>query len=74
MRKYPIEVTEPRNTITKLKKTIEFNSGLDKTEEMISEVKDRVVELTHLEKQKENRVKRAEGTYGTTSSRKTFTF
>ena len=56
IRKYQIEDTELKNTINSLKNTREeFNSRLDKVEERISEFKDRAVELTHSEQQKEKK-------------------
>ena len=56
-RKYQIEVTELKNTITEMKNIPErFNITLDEAEERISELKDRVVELTESEQQKEKKI------------------
>lgn len=51
--KYQTEVTELKNTITKLKTTLEgFNSRRD--EERISDLEDRAEEQTQIERQKKN--------------------
>ena len=50
IRKYQIEV------ITEMKNTLEgFSSRLDDVEEPISELKDKTMELTQIEKQKEKK-------------------
>lgn len=53
--KYQIEITEPKTTITKLKKYVldGFNIRLDEEKEKIDKPEDRAEELTQTEKQKE---------------------
>lgn len=50
IRKYQTEVTELKNT-TEPKNTLEqFNSRLDEVEELISDLEDKAVELTQIER------------------------
>ena len=50
-----------KNTITEMKNTLEgLNSRLNDTEEWISELEDRIVEITANEQKKEKRMKRNE--------------
>jgi len=52
--KYQTEVIKLKNTITELKNILEgFKSRPDEAEELISDLKDRAVELTQTEQQKE---------------------
>lgn len=54
-RKYQTQVTGLKNTIIDLKNQLEgFNSRLDETEEWISNLEDRAVELTENSKKKNN--------------------
>ena len=49
------------NTITRMKNTLEgINSGIAEAEEQINELKDRMVEITAEEQNKEKRKKRIE--------------
>ena len=49
------------NTITGMKNTLEgINSRITEAEEWISELEDRMVEITVMEQNKENRMKRNE--------------
>ena len=49
------------NTITEMKNTLEgINSGISEAEEQISELEDRMVEITAVEQNKEKRMKRNE--------------
>ena len=53
------------NTITEIKNTLEgINSIITEAEEWISELEDRMVEITTAEQNKENRVKREEDSLG----------
>ena len=53
--------TEMNNTITELKNTLEgINSRITETEEWISDLEDRMVEITAAEQNKEKRMKRNE--------------
>ena len=50
---------EPKNTITEMKNTLEgLNITLDDIKGWISEMKDRVVEITEDEQKKKKRIKR----------------
>lgn len=56
LKKYWIEVTELKNTITKVKNTLEGgNSSLDSVEKWISKLKDKTADLTQTEQQKEKK-------------------
>ena len=53
--------TETNNTITKIKNALEgINSRISETEEWISELKDKMVEITSEEQNKVKRMKRTE--------------
>ena len=53
-----IRELENKNTITEMKNTLEgINSRINEAEEWISELEDRVVEITAAEQNKENRMK-----------------
>ena len=53
--------TEMKNTITEMKNTLEgINSRLNDSEEYISELEDKVVEITTTEQKKEKRKKKSE--------------
>ena len=71
VRNYQIEVTDLKNIIIELKNTLDvFNSRLDKAEERISQLKDKAVELTHSEQQKEKNNEKSKDSlrsYGTAS-------
>lgn len=52
-----IEILEPKNTITKLKNSVDgLISRMEKTEERISEPENRTLEITQSEQQWENRI------------------
>lgn len=52
-----MEILELKNIITKIKNSINgLNIRMKRTEEGISELKDRTIEMTQNEKQRENRV------------------
>ena len=65
------------NTITAMKNTLEgINSRITEAEELISELEDRVVEITATEQNKEKRMKKmrtVSDTSGTTLNTPTFT-
>ena len=57
VRKYMKEPIKAEETIVEMKNTLEgLNSRLDDTEVQISELEDRVVEITQSEQQKEKRI------------------
>ena len=59
-RKYK-EEPEIKNTITKMKNTLEgINCRLNDKEEQISELEERAVDITEAEQRKEKRIKRNE--------------
>ena len=54
-------ITENYNTVTEIKNTLEgINNRINKAEEWISELEDRLVEITVAEQNKERRMKRDE--------------
>lgn len=56
IRKCEIEVTELKNTIAEVKNTLEgFDSNLGRVEEWISKLKDKAMDLTQTEQQKEKK-------------------
>ena len=71
------EQSKMKNTINKMKKTLEGIHSRQDDSEWISELEDRVVEITVAEQKKESRMKRNEDslkeTLGTTSSALIFT-
>lgn len=54
IRKYQTKVTLLKNTVTKVKNSIQgFNSKLEEAEKIITNLKDRTVELIQTDEQKE---------------------